>query len=231
MRLNLERQFSGPWVALQRFALRRLVSSYEPYQPVTLGKQSLAKGDRACTDRWLVIAHVLQQTGSHSMLDLGCAEGFFVQEAARQDGCIAIGVDADRRRLNVARSTASLNEVHRAGFIYAMVDADLLACLPSFDVVLFLSVLHHVMYEHGVDYAAALMRAIHDRTNKCLIFDMGQSDETKHEWSNLLPKMTPSPKEWIAAFLRDCGYTTVTPIAETDAYKSQVRRQLFTAYP
>jgi len=43
-----------------------------------------------------------------TFLDLGCAEGYFVQEAAKSFGCVAIGVDADIRRLTVARTTSSL---------------------------------------------------------------------------------------------------------------------------
>jgi SAM-dependent methyltransferase len=231
MRLSLERQFPALWDRAQRFIFRRLVNSYEPYHPVMLGQEQLAAGERSCADRWSIIAEVIRDTSSVSFLDLGCAEGYFVQQAAKTFRCVSIGVDADIRRLTVARTATSLNGISGAGFVGGMIDADFLDRLPSFDVVLFLSVLHHVMYEHGLDYARQMLSAIRVRTRKCLVFDMGQSNETSHGWSKLLPDMQPDPTTWISQLLLSAGFSDVKVAGETDAYKNAVRRILFIAKP
>jgi SAM-dependent methyltransferase len=231
MRLTLERSFPAVWDRAHRFVIRRLVKSYEPYHPVYLGNQLLAAGERACVDRWSLIADVVRSTSSTSLLDLGCAEGYFVQQAAKTLKCFSLGVDADIRRLTVARLTTSLSGINGAGFVGGTIDQTLLAQLPASDIVLFLSVLHHITYEHGIEYARGILTAIRGITKKRLVFDMGQSNETSHEWAKLLPKMEPDPQTWITNLLISAGFSNVEVRGETDAYKSEARRILFIAQP
>lgn len=231
MRLSLERKFSPALEFAQRFLLRRLVKSYEPYHPVFLSGVQIAAGERACVDRWNLIETHLRALGATSVLDLGCAEGYFVQQAAQRLNCFALGIDADLRRLTVAQMSASVNQVPRASFSYDVLAPEVLRRLPEFDAVIFLSVLHHMMYEHGEAYALETVREIRRLTRLCLIFDMGQSNESEHNWSKLLPNMAPDPETWIAGFLRSAGYARVEAIGQTDAYKNAVRRVLFIAKP
>jgi len=231
MRLSLERQFSPLLDKSAKFLLKRMLASYEPYHPVFLGEQQIAAGERACIDRWTRIEAVLREVGVGSVLDLGCAEGYFIQQSAKNLQCLALGVDADRRRLTIARMATNINEIERAGYIYGKISPEFVTTMPPFDGVIFLSVLHHVMYEHGVDYSRELLTAIRKVTRKCLVFDMGQSNETQHSWSKLLPDMTPDPVTWISEFLKSAGFDTVESLGQTDAYKSEARRQLFIARP
>jgi len=229
-RLRLDFEFPAHWRALHRFTMRRLAQSFLPYQPVRIGTHQLASGARTCSDRWALIERVLNRTGATSLLDLGCAEGYFVQQAASR-GCIAVGIDADVRRLTIAQNTSLLNRIEGAGFVYSHITTETIEKMPSFDVVLCLSVLHHVMYEHGVDHAKKLMKAILKRTRMGLIFDMGQSNEVTHNWSSLLPTMLPSPETWIAQFLREVGFSQIETLGQTDAYKSTVHRVVFFCLP
>jgi len=89
MKLRLERQFPSFWDGVQRFTLRRLVKSYEPYHPVILGGKTIAAGERSCVDRWRLIEKPIAALAPATFLDLGCAEGYFVQEAAKSFGCVA----------------------------------------------------------------------------------------------------------------------------------------------
>jgi cyclopropane fatty-acyl-phospholipid synthase-like methyltransferase len=231
MRLALERTFPPFWDWVQRVTLRQLAKTYEPYHPVFLGSDSVASGERACIDRWTLVQDKIKPLHPASFLDLGCAEGYFVLQAAKVFNCVSLGVDADIRRLTIAMSSAALNRTDGAGFIGASIDMELLTKLPVFEVVTFLSVMHHVMYEHGEDYARNLLAAIRKKTSKCLIFDMGQSNETSHEWASLLPPMKPSPEAWITQFLKSAGFSTVEVIGQSDAYRNAVNRILFIAYP
>lgn len=114
--------------------------------------ECIGEGERACIDHWVTIAANLRATGAKTLLDLGCTEGYFVQQAAKC-GYLAVGVDADVLRLSLAQASATLNRVQGAGFIYVQLTPEFIDTLPTYYAVLFLSVLHHIMYERGVDYA------------------------------------------------------------------------------
>jgi O-antigen chain-terminating methyltransferase len=215
---------------LHKFVIRRMIKEIEPYHPISIEGKLVSKGERECSDRWSVINEVISETPG-SVLDLGCAEGYFVQRVAREHRCFVLGVDADVRRLTVAQDVSVFNKNERAGFMYAHITHEFLKTLPTFDIVIFLSVLHHVMYEHGVDYAKEFMKIIREKTAKSLIFDMGQSNETGMKWASLLPDMGTDPHEWIIGFLHSCGFSQVIKVGQTDAYKSNVSRAVFIVRP
>jgi O-antigen chain-terminating bifunctional methyltransferase/kinase len=230
VKLLLDREFRGLTHRLHRFVIHRLINQLEPYHPISMEGKLLAAGERQCSDRWAVISEVLSE-GPDSVLDLGCAEGYFVSRAAEEYGCFTLGVDADVRRLTIAQELNVINKSNRAGFMYANISPEFLRKLPPFDVVIFLAVLHHVIYEHGVDYAREYMKCIRDKTRKALIFEMGQSNETSMHWATLLPDMGSDPHAWMTEFLMSCGFSKVAKVGETDAYQSKSRRGVFVARP
>jgi O-antigen chain-terminating methyltransferase len=228
--LNLDSEFKGFFRYLRNAVVRGQIRQIEPYHPLSVNGKLIASGERGCSDRWTVIREVISQSPG-PVLDLGCAEGYYVRRIAGELGCLALGVDADLRRLTIAQDLSLLNKSERAGFVYARLTPEFLATLPVFDTVIFLSVLHHVMYEHGEDYARNFLKIIRSKTARSLVFEMGQSNETEREWAPLLPNMGADPHEWIAAFLHSCGFSQVTKAAQTDSYKGTVRRALFVARP
>ncbi|MES2390781.1 MAG: hypothetical protein V4555_04010 [Acidobacteriota bacterium] len=213
-----------------RQALNRIAASYETYHPVQVGTVALTESERTCADRWIAIEKEILECRAETLLDLGCAEGYFVQKAA-MIGCLALGVDGDVRRLALAHGSTLLNRVQGAGFLYADITPEMVSHLPVHDIVLLQSVLHHVMYSRGVDYARELMQSIRPKVGKAMIFDMGQSDEKKHAWAKDLPDMGPEPHRWIENFLRSAGFRTVEKISESDAYQSTARRAVFRLVP
>ena len=110
------------------------------------------------------------------------------------------------------------------------VDHDLVAALPAFDSVVFLSVLHHMMYQHGVDYCRDLMQLVAEKTRKVCFFEMGQSDEHRESWAKAMPDMGPDPHEWIAAFLKESGFSRIEKIGTASSYAGETQRALFAAY-
>lgn len=230
MKLLLDRKFGGFPQRLHKFAIRRLIRQVEPYHPISIGGKVVAPGERGCSDRWAVISKVLAE-GPCTVLDLGCAEGYFVSRAAKEFGCFSLGVDADVRRLTIAQDLNLEDGNERAGFMYAHITLDFLNTLPRFDVVILLAVLHHVMYEHGVDYAHEFMKRVRAKTGASLIFEMGQSNETAMGWAPLLPDMGAHPHEWVKGFLLSSGFSSVIKAGETDAYQSSARRGVFIANP
>ncbi|HEX4078389.1 MAG TPA: class I SAM-dependent methyltransferase [Rhizomicrobium sp.] len=224
-------EFSRARRWLQRFTLLRLVESFCQYQPLEVGGQKRSNGDRECELRWRLIEKALVRCEANTLLDLGCAEGFFVRRVATEKGWFCLGVDGDIRRVTVAQSAVLLDNVRGTAFAYSLLTPEFVRRLPCFDVVLFLSILHHVMIEHGIEYAQNMMGAIRSRTCVRLIFDMGQSDEHDQEWSKSLPTMFPDPATWIMAFLSECGFSEVQVIGESSAYQGKGSRVLFMATP
>jgi len=230
-RLALHYTFPGRWLWARRFLLHRLTRTFECYHPVFVHGEQLASGQRSCEDRWRMIDRVLEEQRPASLLDLGCAEGYFVRKAATERKVLSLGIDADIRRLSVASDACLLDEVSGCSFMHAHMDVDFIGKLQKFDIVLFLSVLHHIMYADGIAYSLEIMKAIHEKTGKCLVFDMGQSNEIEHSWAPLLPDMGADPTEWIIGFLRRAGFSAVEILGQADSYRGTSQRIVFAARP
>jgi SAM-dependent methyltransferase len=215
---------------LTKLNLFRLVKSGGTYQPVVLNGRVLRNGDRSCAARWSIIEKVITETRSRSVLDLGCAEGYFVRHAVRS-GRVALGVDGDLRSIAIAQSLNLLDKISGAAFMHALITPEFVERLPRFDVVIFLSVLHHIFTQRGPVEAKNMMRAVHAATGKRLIFDMGQSNESAYEWSARLPPMLPEPALWISQYLQDCGFSDVEVVGESEGYMQSHSRLLFIASP
>lgn len=222
--------FSSRWNWLQRVIFARVVRSVNTYQPVVLEGKQLTRGDRDCEYRWAMMEHLFRDRNVTSILDLGCAEGYYVLRAAEERGCVALGVDADIRRTYIGQGCAFLQKAQGVGFMTSYVTPDFVNKLPRFDLVICFSLFHHVIISNGLDYARCLMQKIRAVTGKAFVFDMGQSDESYHEWSGLL-SMEPDPATWIAAFLKDAGFTSVSILGESASFAGLSKRLLFLATP
>ena len=204
--------------------------SYETYQPVIRGNGT-AEGTRECEARWLAIEKVLTEHGCESLIDLGCSEGYYILQAARSGLRFCVGVDFDLRRTWTASSQVVLNDLQNASFLMSEIDRELVDSLPKFDGVIFLSVLHHIMYEKSPEYAREIITRIAKKTNKVMIFEMGQSDEHMERWAKLIPDMGSNPHQWIADYLTSAGFSRVEKITEARSYMGEVNRAVFKALP
>lgn len=231
MKITIGQELNGVSGLLYNLALRRIARSYEPYQPVFIKGKAICPGERRHSDRFAVIRNLIESTGAKTVLDLGCAEGYFVEQAATQCGCIALGIDADVRRLSLAQASVALNRVQGAGFMYGELTPEFVRMLPMFDAIFFMSLLHHIMYEHGVEYALEYMKGLRAKVSKFMIFDMGQSDETENVWASLLPDMGSDPHLWVKQFLESAGFSKVEKLADSDAYQGSAKRALFCLIP
>lgn len=91
-----------------------------------------------------------------SMLDIGCAEGFFCARAAER-GLQAIGIDSDEESIRTARNTRSDGTVE---FRAEEITPETIGGLPESDVILFLTVHHHWARAFGFESAAAMIRTL-----------------------------------------------------------------------
>jgi len=160
-------------------------------------------------------------------LDLGCAEGFYVLQSAKEFNIFSLGIDADIRRLDIAQNQLIAEDITSAGFALADINPDFIDQLPKFDIVIFMSVLHHFMYSHGQDYCRDFLSRLREKISKVMIFEMGQSDELENEWARKLPDMGNNPHQWIKDFLLSAGFSKVTKIGESDSFRKDKNRAIF----
>ncbi len=210
-----------------RLALRNFIRSYRALSP--FGSKVVCYSLESATTSTVGCSFVARpRNAAHGAFC--CAEGYFTQRAARALGCFSLGIEADVRRLTVAQNINTLERNELTGFMYAEVDMDSLSRLPKFDIVLFLSVLHHFMREHGSDYCREVLSIIRTKTNKVMIFDMGIESELL-DWDKELPGIGEEPSAAIAELLRSAGFSQVDLIGHSSARKDRVARPMFRALP
>jgi hypothetical protein len=166
-----------------QFALRLIRGAFlvakaggRPYQPVEIGGRRYANV-RDTDKPWQQVSQVLRAYSARNVLDLGCAEGWFVHRAATECDCFVIGIEA-ADRLIVGELARLHDRVQKAATIRAFMTPETIQALPRFDAVLCLSVLHHVIRGFGTAAAEDFLSALAARVNKVLIFEMGTADET-----------------------------------------------------
>ncbi len=217
--------------AVLRGVQNRHIKSYEIYQPVLLSEGKESDAARDCENRWEAIYRAMQEHGAQSMVDLGSCEGYYVIKAARAGVPFCMGIDFDQRRTFTSTNQVILNDLPNAGFMIGEVSEGLLNAMPRFDTVVFMSVLHHIMYQNGLDHCRRLMQALHGKVGKFLIFEMGQSDEIKESWAKDMPDMGTDPHTWIADFLKSCGFRSIEIVGTTSSFLGEAERALFKAQP
>jgi len=114
------------------------------------------------TDRWDFIFANLSKD-DESLLDIGCAEGYFVLEAANK-GISATGYDRNYTRVKKAKKRGSKNS--NASFKLCDVSPEYINDLPSADIILFLTIHHHWESQFGIKIAERMFSDLLDKSNK-----------------------------------------------------------------
>lgn len=136
--------------------IRDLVEALpEKYQPI-FGHPELSSGSsRGCFDRLETILDVARRLRSRlgrqvRVLDLGCAQGFFSLSLAAE-GCAVVGADYLQQNIDVCRALAAEQQSAGVEFIHGSIE-DLVETLSpgQYDLVLGLSVFHHLVHQHGL---------------------------------------------------------------------------------
>jgi O-antigen chain-terminating bifunctional methyltransferase/kinase len=136
------------------------------------------------------------------ILDLGTAQGYVAFRLA-EAGHAVVGVEALDRNVAVARAIAGLHPELDVEIVEAdIVDCPTVVDLAGFDLVLGLSVLHHVIERDGHDRAVALVSAL-ARHVPHGIFEMALASEPVF-WA---PSLPDDPRVTLApfAFVREIG--------------------------
>lgn len=195
----------------------------ELYQPLYGHEDLSPEPRRHCLDRLKMITDVscaLQQHLNRPLrvLDLGCAQGFFSFYLAAQ-GASVLGIDHESRNIDVCEVLRLEHPDYEISFRKDNV-SDVIETLEkdSFDLVLGLSVFHHVAHEKGTEYVQGLLRRLSSKTQAQLL-EFALREEPVY-WSVSLPA---DERSWLV----DSPF--VMPMGRFETHLSAVKRPLFYA--
>jgi O-antigen chain-terminating methyltransferase len=193
----------------------------ELYQPV-FGHPSLSIGaSRTCADRLDQILKVhnafrIAAGKTARVLDLGCAQGFFALSLAEQ-GADVVGIDFQPDNIRACRALAFQHPGFAIRFEERAVEDGIENLRKDqFDIVLGLSVFHHLCREHGADYTRRLLAKIAS-VAEIFLFEAALRSEPVY-WSPSLPE---DPR-WLVQ-----DFALVHKLAEYKTHLSAQQRPLF----
>lgn len=107
-------------------------------------------------DRWeLIESHLTEE--HDSLVDLGCADGFFVKKAADR-GMAVSGFEGNQNRVD--RAKKSCQGYDNVNIEQKYISPENIIEILSSDVVLFLTVHHHWIRQYGWERAASMFQQI-----------------------------------------------------------------------
>jgi O-antigen chain-terminating methyltransferase len=195
----------------------------EIYQQIFGHPELSGQASRSSDDR---LAHIIDAYTALSgrvgrdlrVLDLGCAQGFFCHHLAAR-GAIVHGVDFIAENIAVCRLLAQEHPAHRVTFDVAPIEQALAALqTDAYDLVLGLSIFHHMICSAGVSAVREMIGAL-GRKVAVAIFEMALREEPVH-WAKAQPN---SPRELLE------GFDFVHELARIGTHLSTVPRPLYFA--
>ncbi|WP_337029852.1 methyltransferase domain-containing protein [Pantoea agglomerans] len=196
----------------------------EVYQPIFKHPEFTAQASRSCLDRLERISSVYNYISEEKgrplkVLDLGCAQGFFSLNLAEL-GAIVTAIDYSQPNIDVCNKLASENNNLKVEFFLGSIETVINERVMEgeFDLVLGLSVFHHLVYEHGADFVFDLFQQLSSKVETG-IFEFALNTEPLY-WAESQPK---DPRELI-----EC-YSFSHYLSMYGTHLSSVERPLFFA--
>lgn len=109
--------------------------------------------------RWSIIESYID-SDTQTLVDLGCAEGFFVSKAT-EPNLDVYAIEADQDRIEQIDNSGDDN-IHLQN---RYITPDNIDDLPAADIYLFLTIHHHWVWQHGWTEATEMFRVIADRAD------------------------------------------------------------------
>ncbi len=195
----------------------------EKYQPI-FNHAELSDGtSRSCFDRLSEILKVHNTLRNKlnrpvRVLDLGCAQGFFSLNLAKE-GAEVVGIDYLSENIDICNALAAENHGFDATFRTDRIE-DVITSISDgqYDLVLGLSVFHHIIHEKGIDEVKHLLSLLAQGV-ECMILELALAVEPLY-WSK------SQPQEF-DVLLDDIAF--VYQLGSFSTHLSSVKRPLFVA--
>lgn len=202
--------------------LERLIEKLpEQYQQIFNCSKYDTGSARNCDLRLTSILKIYDQIKSSlgrnlKVLDLGCAQGYFSFNLAKH-GAVVTGVDCCDENINLCNKLADLQNTLNLDFRKDEIQNFLTNNpLEGYDLVLGLSVFHHICYKEGFDFTQKLIKD----TAKVIphgIFELALKSEPLY-WADSL-------RENVKDLL--IGFSFVNQISTVETHLSEVKRPVF----
>lgn len=134
-------------------------------------------------ERWQFMAPHISEYDS--VLDIGCAEGYFTKQAAAE-GMFALGIDTNTERLR--RATDATDFPQGSGFMHYRLDPENINDLPEFDVIFCLTVKHHWERQYGLEKAEDMFETLLEVCNQLVYEPPGDRPLIKDMEGSLDPE-------------------------------------------
>jgi SAM-dependent methyltransferase len=150
-----------------------------------------------------------------TVLDLGCSGGFFSFSLAKKAKSIT-AIDANQDMINRNREIADRLGCKNIEFRYSHINPESLKELPKYDVVLFLSVFHHIIAssdtyewndESGVESAQEVLDTV-SKLGSVYIFEMGRPDEGT-KLGRIVGERIGEPRDWVPQNVFGAGFKNI----------------------
>lgn len=193
----------------------------ECYQPIFNFRQLDQAVSRQCDDRLAVIRAAMESLVNLygrplRVLDLGCAQGFFSMSVA--DLCESVlGIDFLAPNIDVCNAARDAAGLHHVQFQTGEITDIIQALRPGeFDVVLGLSVFHHLCHSQGWSNIAHRLKQLASVTD-VLMLELADANEPLY-WASSLPA---------DAFELVCKIGFIYPLGEFATHLGKVSRTLY----
>jgi hypothetical protein len=197
------------------------------YQPVASLPLNAATRADGCESRWAAMVPVLDRVRPATAVDVGASAGFFSIRLGER-GIVTTAIEASPPSQRIAMLAVRRSGLRNVGVLAAALEPGTMALMPPADCVLHLSVWHHLVRDHGLAAATAMLSQAWERTGSVLFFDTGQG-EMPREFG--LPQMGADERAWLARKLEEtCPGGSVEHLgrhAAFDAAGRPCRRDLF----
>ena len=162
----------------------------EQCQPIWGYQQFDASAQRPSVDRLEIIrdfvADIAEDLGRPArVLDVGCAQGYFSLGLA-EAGAVVTGLDHCAENIDLCRLLASGHDINGCNFLLEDLESHL-ASAVEYDVVIALSVLHHVAHARGQRFALDLLGSVAERA-RFLVLEFATPDEPLY-WAQSQPEV------------------------------------------
>lgn len=195
----------------------------EAYQPIYGNPEFDTQASRPCQDRLQLISLIHDQLTIQlgrplKVLDLGCAQGYFSLHLAER-GATVIGIDRLKANIELCQHLAAAHTGLSVQFRVGSVEDTLERLEPhGADLVLGLSVLHHLCAEKGADTTRSMLKALSNKI-KIGLFEVAVKEEPV-TWASAQPE-TP---DWLYQ-----DFAFLACVGEFNTHLSEHKRPLYFA--
>lgn len=195
----------------------------EIYQPIYGHPEYVALASRPCADRLSLLLSIydrltLAAGRSLRVLDLGCAQGYFAFMLAAR-GATVSGIDRLDANIALCHALADENPELTVQFEVAALEDVLDHLKPGvFDLVIGMSVMHHLCEEKGAEWTRLLMKSLVNKVDAA-IFEVALKTEPL-PWA---PQQADTP-DWLYL-----DFPFVAAVAEFPTHLSDIQRPIYFA--